>query len=200
MQIKIEDFNKIVEYTKQVILRHVQLVNTIEIVRAVESKPVPINAVSEHTILALSDIVTLEKFLEVAGEKKERVKTQESETLDSFGELWALYPATGSFKYKGMEFKSSRILRSNRSVCHSLYIKSLMSNKVKPEVILNALKRQLHLVKEESYESGTNKLQFLPALEVWLRQEVWQALTSESDEDISSDTQDIGNNNSSNYA
>ena len=119
--------------------------------------------------------LTLDNYLQDTGAKKERKKPQVTD--NGFEQVWQAYPPTASFSYRGMKFgNSSRVLRTNKTVCEQLYLKGIAENKITGEQILAAVKKQVEAVKEESYETGQNRMQFLPAMEVWLRSGAYMAL------------------------
>ena len=173
MQITKKDFDKIIEYTRDKLLECTVQVNDVAIV----VKPI---------IQSLPNLVTLEGFLKATGEKKERVKR---DTQDDyfFKQWWDAFPLKAEFKYKGMTFKSTRILRSNYDVCLQLFNKAL-ANGVDPEKMITGLKYHVQEVKKESYKNGQNQLQFFSGSETYLRQGKYEAyldneLIDEDEED-----------------
>jgi hypothetical protein len=138
--------------------------------------------IQELTLIGTMSTLTLDNYIAASGAKKERKKPVQS--VDSkFREIWDAYPASGNFQYRGMKFTSSRTLRANYQVCEMLYQKALQSKQiVTHEQILEAVKKQVQMVKEESYESGQNRMQYLPSLEVYLRQARYEAMISIEDE------------------
>jgi hypothetical protein len=124
--------------------------------------------------------LTLDSYLQAHNVKKERKKPVQTD--DKFQEIWDAYPPSASFTYRGVTFTSSRVLRSNKSVCQLLYSKAIIESTVTHEQILAAIKKQVKMVKDESYESGQNRMQYLPALEVYLRQARYEAMIGIEDE------------------
>lgn len=179
-----EDFDKIVRHVRDKLLRHSQLMNLVQ-VQSAGNTPIPINAVSEWIIMGIPETITFEGFLAATGEKKERKKPVVLEN-DPFDAFWLAYPASGNFSYNGVKFTATRALRSNKEVCRVLYHKGLKENNVTPEQVLNAMKKQVGLMKKQSYENGRNELQYMSAIEPYLRQAKFMAFTSadsgESDE------------------
>jgi len=130
---------------------------------------------SEETILGTLAKCTLETYLADTEQKKERKKPQVTDDK-GFEVFWQEYPSSANFSYRGMQFKSSRVLKANKQICQMLYLRGLQENNVSAEQVLEALRKQIKLVKEESYESGQNRMQYQPACEVWLRQQVYMSL------------------------
>jgi hypothetical protein len=140
-----------------------------------DDKWASVKAIPTVTIMGVLQNATLDSYLQESGVKKERKKPQVTD--NGFEQVWQAYPPTASFSYRGMKFtNSSRVLRTNKAVCEQLYLKGIAEYKVTGEQILAAVKKQIEAVKEESYETGQNRMQFLPALEPWLRQQSYMAL------------------------
>lgn len=138
--------------------------------------------VTKEIIKGTIEDITQEQFIADTGTKKER-KEKGLLIADSlFEDIWKAYPASASFSYRGVKFNNSRILRSNRAVCEMLYLKAIQSKQITGEQILSAIKKQVQMVKEESYESGQNRMQFLPTIEVYLRQQRYEAILGQEEE------------------
>ena len=167
MQCTKEEWQSLMGYVRDQLLQHKQLVNTIGVTED-GKRTIPINAVSEWTIMGMVDSIKIEQFLADTSVKKERKKVVVTDS--GFDQFWSAYPLSANFEYRGMRFKSSRVLRSNYQVCEMLYIKSLKENNVTAEQVLEALKAHVKLVKEESYESGENRLQYFAGIEPYIRQ------------------------------
>lgn len=110
------------------------------------------------------------------GKKKDTEVTE-----NHFEEFWSAYPASANFSIKGMQFTSSRALRSNKQVCKMLYDSAIAQGEVTEEQIIAATKYMTEEAKKESFESGLNKLQFLPGVEVFLRQQRYLAFVEIAD-------------------
>ena len=93
------------------------------------------------------------------GEVQDTKKKIKEVVENRFEEFWDAYPASANFIYRGMSFKSSRALKANKQVCQMLYNSAIMVEEAK----------------KESFEIGTNKLAFLPGIEVYLRQQKYLA-------------------------
>lgn len=109
-----------------------------------------------------------EGWVEQYRPKKE--KTVKS-TDNRFEELWECYPGSANFSYKGMTFRSSRALRGNKQVCKMLYDAAIASKVATEEQIIVATKYMVEEAKKESFDTGVNKLQYLPGIEPFLRQQ-----------------------------
>lgn len=138
--------------------------------------------ITDTTIIGILQSITIDQFIAETGTKKERKKAVIND--DKFKEIWDAYPASASFEYRGTKFNSSRVLRANKAACEMLYSRAIIENTVTFEQILSAIKKQVQLVKEESYESGQNKMQYLPALEVYLRQARYEAFIGVDSEEV----------------
>lgn len=104
-------------------------------------------------------------------------KKEEDRSDNGFEIWWIAFPASANFQYKGMQFTSSRGLRNNKPVCKLLYNK-VIAQGVKPEEMLNAINHQVKLMKEESWETGKNKLEYFQGSEVYLRQQRYEPFLS----------------------
>ena len=173
MQITKKDFDKIIGYTRDKLLECTVNVNSIPMI----VKPI---------VQSLPNLVTLEGFLKATGEKKERVKKNTDDDF-FFKQWWDAFPIKAEFKYRGMVFKSTRILRSNYDVCLQLFNKAL-ANGTDPEKMITGLKYHVQEVKKESYKDNQNKLQYFSGSETYLRQGKYEAyldteLIDEEEED-----------------
>lgn len=98
------------------------------------------------------------------------------EVLNSFNQLWASWPGTDNYSYNGKTFTGNRTLKSNKQVCLQLFNGIIGAGKWTGEQIIGAAQKQIESIKVQSYNTGQNKMTYLPALEPWLRQgkyEVW---------------------------
>lgn len=140
------------------------------------------NKIDKLTLIGLLQELTLEDFLsrsEVKREKKKPTITPGS----LFKEFWEAYPPTASFNIKGMRFQSARVLRSNYQICEQLYNKAIHSGSVTHEDLMKALKKQVNMMKQESFETGLNKLQYFSAIEVYLRQGKYESFVGADEDD-----------------
>jgi hypothetical protein len=193
MQIKNEDFNKITEFIRDELLKQLLPVKY--------ENGYGVEAVPKAMLLSLPQLVTLDKFLEATGEKKEKAKREPNPDDRGFAKLWAAYPASPNFKYRGMVFKGSRALRSNYQVCEGKYLKALAAHPdLTPDMVLRALEKQKKLAFEESYEAGVNKLNHWNGFEVWLNQAKYEAFLDVEDNDISTEGTSDSSENNGNYA
>ncbi len=113
-------------------------------------------------------------YQEISNIKEEDVpkKSKKEPVIESrFEEWWNEYPGSANFSYRGMSFTSSRALRGNKQVCKMLYDAAVASKVTTEAQILNSTKFMVEEAKKESFDSGVNKLQYLPGAEVFLRQQ-----------------------------
>lgn len=163
MEIKEADFKKIMEYTRDTLLK--------QVIPTKYDNGYPADVVPKATILSLPSLVKLDDFLKDTGEKKERKKAAPAEDDKGFAAFWKAYPATPTFMYRGRTFTDSRTLRSNYKVCEGLYLNYLTDHPdATPELMLQALQIQLKMAKDESVDQGVNRLARWNGLEVYLRQ------------------------------
>lgn len=186
MQIKNEDFVKVMLFAKDKLLANMRD-----------------GSIDRVGIIGTLQDLTLDDFLKGIGEKKERAARQANADDKGFSKLWAEYPASPNFTYRGMKFKGSRVLRSNYQVCENRYLRSLSEHQqLTGEMVINALRRQKRLAYEESFETGLNKLNHWNGFEVWLNQEKFMAFISDEQEEPQEEeaSAGTGSNNTSNYA
>lgn len=115
----------------------------------------------------------------VSGKKKVK-EVKESR----WKEVWKEYPSTANFSYKGMQFKSPRSLKKNELVCEQLYNAILAEKEVTEDQIIAAIITQVSLVKEESFNTGQNKMQYMSNFETYLRQREFMSFLETEDEGI----------------
>lgn len=197
MQIKTEDFKKIMEYVKN------RIIPLYVAAQPVDGSITGIAQQRMHILNNIPNLITLDQFLADTGEKKERTKREPNPDDRGFSKLWAAYPASPNFKYRGMTFKGDRALRSNYQVCETKYLKALAANPtLTPDMILRALEKQKKLAFEESYETGQNKLKYWNGLEVWLHQAKYEAFINfdDKEEEVFNETHEEMNVNDDNCA
>jgi len=131
------------------------------------------DSISRITVIGVLQDITAEQYS--ADTNVVRGKRKPVQIDSKFREIWDVYPASASFSYRGISWKSSRVLRANYQVCEMLYLKAVAVGSVTHDQILGAVKKQIQMVKEESYQSGNNGMQYLSSLEVYLRQEKYGA-------------------------
>ncbi len=191
MQIKNEDFKKIVGYVRDELLKS----------RTTGGGAGRIEF-PESVIKALPEVITLDGFLTATGEKKERAKPVPVADDKGFETFWLTYPATPTFRHKGRSFTDSRTLRSNKAVCLNRYLAYLHDHPdVTPELMLKALRIQLKMAKDESANEGYNRLARWNGLEVYLNQCKFEPFLemAASDEDFELDDIPQGNQSSSSH-
>lgn len=111
---------------------------------------------------------------------KSKKKKEEKVVDNNFMYWWDSYPSA-TFNYRGMDFRSSRGLKTNKAVCEMLYNK-VIAQGITPEQMLNALNYQVKLMKEESWESGKNKLEYMPNTETYIRQSRYEEFLTAGEE------------------
>lgn len=159
-----EEFRKIVLYLQGELMK--------QLIPSVHQNGYPCEAVPKAVLLSIDKMYTLDSYLKAIGEKKVRSKPQVQN--EAFEQWWSTYPSSANFTYRGMAFRATRSLRSNKDVCARLY-QATIAEGVTPETLLKALNTQVQLMKEESYEKVQNQLQYMSATEPYLRQRKWEA-------------------------
>lgn len=82
--------------------------------------------------------------------------------LDSqFKEWYKLYPATSKWEYNGKEFSGSRVLKQFQNKCKETYLDILNQNEYSHQDMINGLKYELKMRKEDSIKTGDNKLNYM---------------------------------------
>ena len=85
-----------------------------------------------------------------------------------FDEWWELFPATNDFTYKGMEFTGLRNFKTKKGDCQKLFEKEINEGVYTEDQLIEALKRHLFKIKEESRRSRENKMQYLQNTHTYL--------------------------------
>ena len=180
MQITNSDFAKLMQYIAEKLKNE----GSLDVTTLVNGKTT--RAVTVGTISGILMSLKLDEYLVDTGTVKEKKKPI---VVDSkFQTIWDAYPSSASFSYRGISWKSSRVLRANYQVCEMLYLKAVAVGSVTHDQILGAVRKQIQMVKEESYESGNNGMQYLPSLEVWIRQARYEAMIGTEEEEEYTET------------
>ena len=165
MQLTTAEWGDIVKYIQNKLLQQTEVSRT--------ATGIAKSVIPELTLIGTMSTLTLDDYIVASGAVKTRKKPVQVDS--KFREIWDAYPASASFSYRGMNWKSSRVLRANYQVCEMLYQKAVAEDNVTHEQILEAVKKQVQMVKEESYQSGNNGMQYLSSLEVYHRQAKYEA-------------------------
>lgn len=150
------------------------------------------NAMDEYTKAELDEIATYSEYLVQSVNQKKVVKKKlvildiSKEVQKQFEVFWQAYPGISRFEYMGKKFEGERVLKANKQIClklyndaisdiimHHYYAKHDMINAAS-KVLLQAMQVQVETIKQESYKTGVNKLQYLKACEVFLRQKAYE--------------------------
>ena len=150
----------------------------------------PREAVPDKAIIGTMKQITLDSYLQANSIKKERKKPVQTD--ESFEIWWRAYPLA-NFTYRGMQFTSGRTLRCRKDECYRLYSRALTENDITAEQMLMALQKQVKVMKEESYESGQNRLQYMSTSDVYLRAGKYQDWLGTGDESEEEETYNSGN-------
>ncbi len=191
MIIKNGDFVKIMEYVKDQLVKQCIIANF--------PNGYDIHCVPQAFIMGIPASITLEEFLAATGEKKERQKPQDADSVTGFDIWWKLYPLTSNFTYHGMRFfdERSKTLRVDRDKCQRKYLQIISSGEVTSEQLIKALEKQVRGEKEESYKTGENTLRYFGMSSTYLNQGKYMGAIGEN-EDVSDNTQEAGSGNNFN--
>lgn len=162
------------------------LVNNIEDITKQESE---INAIIQKN-LRKKDLLSeyykpttkanmLLKVIEVVEQFPDQIEGVSLEDRVSFAKWWNTYPNSDAHGH----FFPTRGLRVNDDECFSLY-KDLLDEGFKPEDLLNALKREIAVRKQNSV--GQNNLKFMPKSDNYLRKKAFLPWLEENKTDRSS--------------
>jgi len=157
MAVTLKEFNSIRDYIQQQVEEYIP----------VDSKAPYIPKVYE--------LCSYEKWMEQRKPKKEK-KEQISDS--EFDKFWEAFPRYAEFEYKGIKFKSERILKpgtkdSIRTKLHKL----LKEDKITVDTLIGALQNEIAIRKEESYKHyrNENKMQYMNNIDTWLNRRVYVA-------------------------
>ncbi len=183
--IKEDQWNSVIKYIQQKLLATV--------VDRSECHGSVIDCVPAYEVRDMHEEILYSDYLvsTVNSSKKKVIKKVEGiseEVQKHFEIFWQAYPGISRFEYLGKKFEGERVLKANKQVCLKLYNDSICNAKGKPgtthqdnvsskfwaDVMLKALKVQIETIKQESYKTGQNRMQYLKACEVYLRQKAYE--------------------------
>lgn len=135
--------------------------------------------------------ISYEGYKESVGKvKKAKPQGIAPEIEEGFNRFWSEYPGISRFEYMGKKFEGERVLKANKQVCLKLYNDAILDiiNKtpdinrwIKDDVaaLLKAMQVQVETIKQESYKSGQNRMQYMKSCEVYLRQKAYEGWIGE---------------------
>lgn len=95
-------------------------------------------------------------------DSKDKVKlVRKKEDEDLFTSWWKEYPGTNQFTFKGRTFKGTRAMRIKREECKTKFYAILNEGDYTAMQLVEALKIEVLMKKEESLKVGENKLTFM---------------------------------------
>ena len=100
------------------------------------------------------------------------VKTKPSE--DYFNQWWEEFPKSNKFEYKNKSFLPTRSFTAKKPGCKLLFNKIVNEGKYTAQQLIDALKLDVQIKKEESYKTGKNQLTFLQNTHTWLSAEIYK--------------------------
>lgn len=141
-----------------------------------------INAVD---VISLPGQCSYEDWKESYKPAKKKAEGISKEVEEAFEIFWKEYPGISRFEYMGKKFEGERVLKANKQVCLKLYNDAIISIVAAwvhiklsvlgaSQTLSNALNVQLETIKQESYKTGQNRLQYMKSCEVYLRQKAYE--------------------------
>ena len=83
---------------------------------------------------------------------------------------WEEFPKNNIFTYKGKDFKGSRSMRVKQNECRLKFEEIISEGDYTPQQVINALKTDVLMKKEESFTKGDNKLTYMQNSLTYLNQ------------------------------
>ena len=116
-------------------------------------------------------LTTIGKELLIFINSKDSKKIVKPKVASSEFDLWwSEFPGTDSFVYRGKTFTGSRSLRAAKDDCKVKFNKILLEGEYSVTQMIEALKLDIFLKKEKSYQTSSNKLSFLQNSATYLHQ------------------------------
>lgn len=160
MQIKQEDWKKILQWVRDKMLEEMQVMRN--------AIGLPVDVVKKFSIEAIP-LLDLKEFLKDTGEKKEKKKREVSDNPE-WEKFYQYWPATKSVPGAAdPKYKSGKSFKGNEPICRRLWEDAL--DVVRAERLLHAAKVYITYGIKDSYKKGSNQMEYLNALEPWLRQQ-----------------------------
>lgn len=121
----------------------------------------------------LTEIAPYSSYIEHISKGKKKVVGISNEVKEAFEIWWKEYPGISRFEYMGKKFKGERVLKANKQVCLKLY-SGIVPGMLYAKDMLYTLQVQIESIKQESYKTGQNRMQYLKSAEFYLRQKAYE--------------------------
>jgi len=92
-----------------------------------------------------------------------------------FDRWWKVYPGTDDFSFKGVSFKGSRSLRTNKKLCRIKFEALINEGDYTEQELIESLELEVDMKKNQSYETRTNKLTFMQNSATYLNQRTFES-------------------------
>ena len=125
-------------------------------------------------------LTTLGKELLVFIDSKEEKKyVKKKVDVSDFSLWWEAFPLKDTFEYKGRSFTGCRSLRQNKDECRLKINKILLEGEYTITDLVNALKYDVIMKKEQSVKTGSNKLTYMQNSATYLGQRSYEVFIEE---------------------
>ena len=110
------------------------------------------------------------EFINKSGKALKKTKVVNTD----FDNWWASYPATGDFEYRGVKFTGDRSYRVKKDDCRAKF-ETIINEGYTADEMINAIKLQVHRLKESSIKERMNKLKYLQNSFTYLHQRSFES-------------------------
>jgi len=128
--------------------------------------------------------------------KNKRLLKSKIENTD-FIEWWEAFPKNNIFTYKNVSFSGSRSMRVKKDECRLKFESIVNEGEYTVKQLIEALKTDVLLKKEESFKTGANKLTYMQNSLTYLNQRSYENFI-DVDLNLSSENNDLSNYNGAN--
>ena len=128
--------------------------------------------------------------------KNKRLLKSKIENTD-FIEWWDAFPKNNIFTYKNVSFSGSRSMRVKKDECRLKFESIVNEGEYTVKQLIEALKTDVLLKKEESFKTGANKLTYMQNSLTYLNQRSYENFI-DVDLNLSSENNDLSNYNGAN--
>ena len=128
--------------------------------------------------------------------KNKRLLKSKIENTD-FIEWWDAFPKNNIFTYKNVSFSGSRSMRVKKDECRLKFESIINEGEYTVKQLIEALKTDVLLKKEESFKTGANKLTYMQNSLTYLNQRSYENFI-DVDLNLSSENNDLSNYNGAN--
>lgn len=108
---------------------------------------------------------------------------------------WKTYPGTDDFEIKGVSFKGSRSLKSNKKLCKIRFSAIINEGEYNEEEMIKALELEVDMKKEQSLQTRSNKLTYMQLSTTYLNQRSFESFVEMVRSKSKDKKKDTGNSN-----